>query len=188
MSQEMPEHLKFIAEATSTVVDRAFADQLRVKFSGPPKQESKNIIEYEKRMQVTGMEKFNAPCYVAGASFYKSEEDQKQAKACGGLVIYAEQQLFPRILKALGYSDVDEDDEEYLAHKCAEAVEKFASQLVSTLSAQGKPALKFEVSQGFRNTILGGIPIDFQEHEKAELSYSVDDVVKFVVEITMSPL
>ena len=69
--------LKNLAGTLAEVVEKSFRGATPVNFSDKPAIEIRDIIEYDGRMRVSGMEIFNGPTYISAVNFYRSAKETK---------------------------------------------------------------------------------------------------------------
>ena len=85
--------------------------------SKPHEIAAKPVDEYEGRMRVNALEKFDASVYIAAISFYLNQADMKAHRACGALILYMDIEVADKIFKAAGLEvPYDEDDEDHDDH------------------------------------------------------------------------
>ena len=94
---ENPELEKFAQVLKKGIVD-LFADRGEINFSKEPILEPKNIVEYEGRKRVDGMEKFdNEATYISAINFYLNATDMEKHKALGSIVVYVQQEYLAKL-------------------------------------------------------------------------------------------
>lgn len=145
------------------------------------------IIEYDSRMRVVGMEKFNAPCYVSAINFYLSKEDSDKHNACGALIMFVDEKNAGRLLKALGYRGFDEDDETQVFTKCGEFLKTLAESYNSALSPAGYRNLLLSSAVNYRNTVPEGVEFHYDLYKKYEISFYYWKEKTMVLEVALIP-
>ena len=184
----MPTNLSYLEELAGVlkeVVQKMTARTGKINFTGDPKIERRDIIEYQRRMRVSGLEKFNKPAYVSGVSYFRTSKDQEEHKSCGALVLYIEEEFMETLLKALGHTTIDEDTEEALAKKCGEFCLTLAEQFKNEISSQGYNGLVSSEPVSFRNSIPLGLDFSYDQYDKYEVSFSIKNFRVLVAEVTM---
>ena len=180
-------YLEELAGTLKEVIQKNLTKTGKITFSEEPKIIKKDIIEYDHRMRVSGLEKFNAPAYVAGISYYRSPKDQEEHNACGAIVLYVEEQYVEILLKALGQTGIDDENEEMLSKKCGEFCSIVGEEFTTAVSGQGYNDLVAAVPISFRNTIQDGIDFSYTQYEKYEISFLIKAKKIMVAEITITP-
>ena len=75
------------ATITGAVLD-SFKKMLHVEPQGQPVVVEKEIIEYDSRMRVFPLEKFNGPAYVSFVNYYLSGKDLQTNNAVGAFIFF----------------------------------------------------------------------------------------------------
>ena len=156
--------------------------------SDDPTTKAQNIIEYQGRMSVTGMDKFNGPTYIVGVSFYLNEQDRDKHRAKGAMVLYLEASNAEKILRGFGHpvSDDDEDEETVAAYGklCITLADKFKESLAQA----GYPSLVLSTPVSNKNSLPEGIDFSLDQRQKQEISFSFWKKKALVVDLTMADL
>ena len=92
--------LKLLADKFAKHLDQFCETELDIVFTKDPQAEEKNIIEYEGKMRVDGMTKFNGPCYISALNVYQSEKDLRQQKTCGVIAMFIKEEFAATLFKA----------------------------------------------------------------------------------------
>ena len=178
--------LESFANLLVKAIREMFWERAELKFSAMPKLERKNIIEYEKRMRVDGMEKFNHnPTFISTVNFYASELDMKKNKTLGALITYVEQSYIVELLKMLKYPPADDENEDAMKDCCGTLCNIIAGRFKSEVVAAGYIELEMSHFSNFRNTSFRGIDFCFNEFDKYEISFEIKGAKRLVVEMTM---
>ena len=158
----MPAHerntrLKNLATSLHGVIDRTLLSKGGLSYTHEPEITEKDIIEYASRMRISGMEKFNGPCFISIVNFYNSPEDkEKKRNAKGAFVLFLEENNATKLLKTLARADSDEGVERAGTHWAAEQVRDLLDHDVAgihfyTLN-KSKATLKIYESLGLSKT------------------------------------
>jgi|CXWL01.1.fsa_nt_gi hypothetical protein len=149
---------------------------------------TQNIIEYQGRMSVTGMDKFNGPTYIVGVSFFLNEQDRDKRRAKGAMVLYLEASNAEKILRGFGHpiSDDDEDEETFTAYGkvCTTLADKFKESLAQS----GYPSLVLSEPVSSKNSLSEGIDFSSDQTQKQEISFYFWKKKALVVDLTMADL
>ena len=136
-TQDKDVHFKNIADAMLNCAQNNFQKGSNVSFSQDPEVKEKDLIEYESRMRVFGLQKFDGLCYLSSVSFYRTEQDLKEHKPVGTMVVFLEEEASGRFLKAMGYRDFDEEEEESVSEKLGQFSKVLAGDFQKHLSWLG---------------------------------------------------
>ncbi|MBL8013626.1 MAG: hypothetical protein JNN05_07235 [Candidatus Omnitrophica bacterium] len=154
--------------------------------SDDPTHKTQNIIEYQGRMSASGMDKFNAPTYVAGVSFYLSEQDREKHRAKGAMVLYLEALNADKFFKAFGHPVTDEDDEEEAGAACGKICTMLAEKFKSALSdSAGASQMVLSQPVGNKNSLPEGVDFSADQKQKQEISFYFWKKKSMVVDITL---
>lgn len=132
------------------------------------------IIEYQGRLRVIGVDKFKAPCYIVASSFYNDETNKENEKnACGTLIICIKEDQAIRLLNGLGQSDFDEDDPEAMMTECDALLDNYAKKLLSALSRSGYKSLIRADSVRDKNSIPEGVDFPSKQYHFVEVQFEL---------------
>lgn len=156
--------------------------------SDDPTHKSQNIIEYQGRMSASGMEKFNAPTYVAGVSFFLSEQDREKRRAKGAMVLYLEASNADKFFKGFGHPVADEDEEEEASAACGKICTILAEKMRDELAENGFPTLVLSKSVANKNSLPEGLDFSTDQKQKQEISFYFWKKKAMVVDLTLAEL
>ncbi len=165
-----------------------FVKMCKANFSEPPTMVRKDILEYNGRMRVSGMEKFNGPTYISFINFYKTTKDMQDHKACGAVILYIEDYSVDKMLKALGFSGFDDEDEKAVADICGQFCSMIGDAFRSDLLSKGFIDLIISPPANYRNIVPAGVEFSFDQYEKHELSFSFWNQKVVVVDFSLCPV
>ncbi|MCA9407140.1 MAG: hypothetical protein KC733_00480 [Candidatus Omnitrophica bacterium] len=187
-----PKEEKFDPQVLATTmmggVKSIFEKMSTLTFSQDPEFKEREIIEYDSRWRVFGLEKFNSACYVAVINFYRSTADQELHKACGAFVLYIEEGNAAKLLKALGYPDVDDEDLSIMFDIVGELCNVLAGQFKNDLLGLGFPDLVMSAPQKYRNDVPDGVEFEYEQTTYYELSFFLWKEKVFVIDATLGSL
>ncbi|MBF0522371.1 MAG: hypothetical protein HQL24_04855 [Candidatus Omnitrophica bacterium] len=158
------------------------------KFSKPPDFSEHNIIEYASNMRVFGLEKFNSPCYVSYINFFLSTQELKNKNPIGALILFLDYQSAERLLKSLGYSQANEDEEDAFFDTVGQLCETIASQFNNEIQNLGYKELAISKPLTFKNDVPGGAPFYYEETRYYELSAYFWKQKALVLNLTLGPV
>jgi len=169
-------------------MQEAFGEMSSVTFSKDPDFSEKEVIEYESRMRVFGMEKFNGLCYIAVINFYLSAQDLKNHDTEGALVLFVEYECAGKLLKALGYENVDDEDEEIILDNCGEFCKVIAGKFKNEMGALGFKNLTMSDPLIYKNDIPEGIEFKYSEYSFFECNFYLWKQKAMVLDVTLAPV
>src|SRR3989338_1208657 len=82
-----------------------------IKFKSPVKS-LQSVIEYDGKMRVDGMAKFNnEPTYVSSVNYYLNKTEMGKKKTLGAVIVYVQQNYLPKLMRLLQYPPIDDESE-----------------------------------------------------------------------------
>lgn len=183
----MPADDEIIGKISVKVVEDTIKGMSSLTFSKDSHFDKREIIEYQSRMRVFGMEKFNGPCYIGVVNYYFSAEDQKNHDACGVFILFIEETNVGKFLKSLGYRGFDEDEEKSVYKPLGEFTEVLSSNFKKEIQSLGYQNLISSTPACYHNDISSGVEFSYDQYAKYESSFYLwkDKIV--VVEVTIKP-
>lgn len=183
-AQERTSHLKTLSTSLHQVVDRTLLS--RLAYTHEPQITEKDIIEYESRMRVSAMEKFNGPCFISVINFYNSSHDlEKHQNAKGAVVLYLEENNATKLLKTLGYPVKLDEDEDVVMQQAGQLTKNIVNEFKGDLNKAGYAELVFSPPQNFKNQVPQGVEFDYNEFLKYEMIYSLWKEKAVAVDFTL---
>ena len=170
------------------VVRDTFRKTLRAEMQGEPVAAEKDIIEYESRMRVFPLEKFNGPVYVAYVNFYASPKEMQSLNVAGTFLLFVKEDIAEKLLKALGHSSKDAENEEALMDKIGEFCHTLAGSVKDEFVNQGYPDLVVSPPQRFKSSVPDGVPFDYDLYTKQEISFKFWNQNCIVIEACMGAI
>lgn len=177
-----------IATTLIEVVQDTFRKMGNVEFSKDPRFIKRDIIEYESRMRVFGLEKFNGPCYVSSISYYSSQKHQEAHDACGTMNLFMEEGAAGKILKTLGYTGFDDEDETMVLDNCGEFCNVLAGNFKNGLTNLGYKDLYLSAPIKEKNNLSKGAEFPFSQYIYYETEFYLWKQKAVVVDIVMAPM
>ena len=167
-------------------VTNLFEEHGEIKFAKPPATQRKKIIEYDGKMRVDGMEKFNnEPAYGSTVNYYANAAEMAKKKTLGALVVYVPEAYLPKLMKTLQYPAIDDEDEKAMLDSVGTLCNIVAGRFKSAVSSAGYIELEMSHFNNFRNSPLFGIDFCFNEYDKYEIGFELEGVKRMVIEMTM---
>lgn len=152
----------------------------------PPQVRTLDIIEYDGRMRVTGMEKFNAPSYVSVVNYYLNPADLERHKAKGALVVFVDAENAGKLFKSLGFFVPDDEDEVSMMDACGELCNLLGGSFKNEISNLGYLDMSMSAPNNYRNTVMQGVEFSQDQTSKQEFSFFYWKRKAIVVEVTMA--
>ncbi len=175
-----------IGNSLAGVVQRVFQDNTPLNMEDEAVINKVKIIEFEGKMKVIAMDKFNGPTYVSTTSYYASEINKDKHKAVGALILYLEASHSEKILKAFGHKEAVEEDEEKTLEGCAKFSTMIAESFKSELSSRGYSNLVMSESESYRNEVPIGVDFSYDQSELCEVRFMLNRKEFLVFDITMA--
>lgn len=174
MHKVMPKEFdkKILNTASIRVVEDAFERMLHVNSSGDPISAEKDIIEFDSRMRVFPMEKFNGPCYIAAVNFYLSPKDFENSRAVGAFIFYIKEDFAEKLLKAFNRSIKDAEHEDALMDVVGEMAKIIAGNLKNEIAGAGYIDLTVSEPLKYKNHVSDGVQFDYSLYTKQEISFT----------------
>ena len=180
-------HLKDSANALMEIVQDICKSGSKLSLTKDSELVERDIIEYESRMRTLGLERFNGPCYLGVVHIYQGEAQQKSHNACGALMLYLEEEAAGKLLKALGYSGFDEDNDEAVLENTAKLCEKIVERFKQDLTKRGYRDLIFAPALKYKNDAPDGVEFSYDEYKYYEASLYLWKKKTIVVSLTLIP-
>lgn len=177
-----------IATTLMGCVEETFTTMCSLTFSNTPEFKEKDIIEYNSKMQISGLEKFNDASYAAAINFYLTEAHQKKHDCCGVLAMFIEEDAAGKLLKALGYSGFNDEDEELVMDNCGEFCNVITGRFKDELAKLGYKNLIISAPVKGKNSIPGGVEFPYSQYKYYEANFYFWKKKSLVIDITMSPI
>ncbi len=157
--------------------------------TSPPETKEKDIVEYENRIRINGLEKFQAPSYISAINYYLNEADAKRAgKAKGALILYVDVENSGKIYKALGLPFPDDEDDASMMNCngafCKIIGDAFKNELVN----MGYVDLFMSAPDNYRSSIVDGVEFSLDQKKMLEFSFFYLKRKSIVVELSLAGL
>ena len=172
-----------LALALCSAIKKIFFEKSETTFSSEPRLEKKFITEFERKMRVDAMEKFNTITVFSTVEFASNEENLQRQEFMLTLVVYLEQNFLPDFLRLLQYPYIDFEDEVEVKDGCGTLANLIAGQYKREMAKLGYRDLMMSPFESHINTAPNGVGIPRGLTEKFELSFDVDGTKRLVVEL-----
>ncbi|HLF17830.1 MAG TPA: hypothetical protein VI749_02935 [Candidatus Omnitrophota bacterium] len=158
-----------LAETFRRCVQRSLEQYCQVVFTKDPKVEQLDLIEYESRMRIFGLEKFNGTCYISLVNLYESPLEAEHKDPCGVLLVYVEEENAERLFKAL-LKGVQGEDEELIAENTQKLCIAVFEQLKKELSQFGYPGILMSAPENYLSNAEQGVDFPYDEDTLYQVS------------------
>jgi len=149
---------------------------------------TKPIDEYEDRMRVKAIDKFDVAAYIAAVSFYLNQADMQARKARGALVVYMDSEVADKLFKAAGLEVPYDEDDESMMKLCGSLCQLIANALKDRLADAGYIDFIVSTPRFYKNAITEGVEISKDQDEKQELSFYFLKHKALVIDWTMATI
>ena len=167
-------------------VTNLFQERGEIKFTKPPATQRRTIIEYDRKIPVDRIEKFNNErTYGSTVNYYGNAAEMARNKTLGALIVYVPEAYLPKLMRTLQYPAIDDEDEKAMLDSVGTLCNIVAGRFKSEVSSAGYIELEMSHFNNFRNSPLYGIDFCFPEYEKYEISFDLEGVKRMVLEVTM---
>ena len=171
--------------AIISVVEDVFRQLCHTEFSAEPVAVEKDVIEYDGRMRIFPMEKFNAPAYVAVVTYHLSQKQLEAVDPVGTVILYVKEDMIEKFFKAFGHSVSEAEDEGKCLDVIGQLCDIIAGNLKNQLGSMGLADLVLSTSSKHKNAIPEGVPFDYSLFKKQELSFSFWKEKCIVIEVCL---
>jgi hypothetical protein len=177
---------ELLTKASLNALQDIITSMSKVAPSEAPTTKEQRLIEYQGRMSVSAMEKFNAPTYISGVSFYLSPQDKDKHKAVGAMALYIEASSAEKLLKSFGYSVADDEEDEEALNACGKLCGLVAEGLHKELRKLSCPELTLSSPVSEKNSLLEGIEFGPSQTAKQEISFYFWKKKVLVLDVVLS--
>lgn len=185
---KVPDELTLQAMMLAEVVKRILKVKGDVDLSSPPRLNKKNIVEFMKRMRVSGLSKFDEKTLLASVNFYANETDADNHKALGAIIVYIEENYASKLFRNLDYPLFDSDDTDTLLDACGSFCNLIAGNFKAGLTQLGYKELYMSHFSTYENEVVNGVQYDLSQTQIYELTFDIKEEKRLVVELTMGIL
>ena len=187
MPSQVNSQLEEVAGLLKDSIQKIFLKEGVFPFEDQVKIEKRHIIEYERRMRASSVDKFNAPAYTAAANFFRTAADRQSQNAVG-VIILSLKEGSEIIIKRAGIQGFDEDDHAVVSEKSAELCAKIGNGFKGALAAAGFPSLILSEPVHHRNNLSQGVEFPYDQYEEFLISFQLKGQPALVVELSMANL
>ncbi len=177
-----------LTAAVIQVVESLVSQKTPLPSSEPAKAVAKETLEYEDRMRVNGMDKFDAPSFISAVSLYANAADMQRDKAKGAVALYMNAEFADKIYKSIGYTIPYDEDDETMLKLGAEFCQAIVKGVMARITSAGYAELTVSQPAVAKNSIQHGVAFSPDQHEHQEVSFFYFKNKAIVVEISLVEL
>ncbi|MBF0331252.1 MAG: chemotaxis protein CheX [Candidatus Omnitrophica bacterium] len=155
------------------VVDETFKQMCHVNFSAEPVVTERDIIEYEGRMRVFPMEKFNCPAYVGIVNYYLSQTDMKDKMAVGMFSLFVKEDMLEKFFRAFDRPMSEAEDEAVCLDVIGEMTNILAGNVKNQLRELEYADLFISAPFKYKNVVPEGAQFDYSLFKKQEIIFTL---------------
>lgn len=186
----MPE--KFDPQIIATTLMGCAQDTLQktcqITLSQKPTFIKREIIEYDSKMRLLGLEKFNGPCYLSSINFYLDQQHFSDKICCGVVALFVEEAFAEIVAKSFGQKGLDCEDPEIIMDCSGEICNVIVGQFKNELRSFGYSNLVISAPIKAINDIPEGVDFPYGEDSYYELSFVVKGEKVMVAIIVLAPI
>jgi hypothetical protein len=149
---------------------------------------AKPIEEYEDRMCVKAIEKFDGAVYIAATNFYLNKADMQAQRARGAMICYMDTEVADKIFRAIGLQVPYDEDDGSMIGLCGSLCQLITDALKDRLAAAGYVKLEVSPPAVYKNTISEGVEFSKGQNEKQEISFYFLKHKALVIDWTLAPI
>ena len=180
-------YLEEFGKILFNIVECIIKEKVSIPLTIEPKMALKTIHEYDSRMRVSALEKFNDAGYISYVNFYRSEGDKQKQNTIGALVFYVKEFEIEATMKILGVK-VDEEVQEDVCKNLSEFFKTLTAEFKKAIVAVGYPNLVSSEPASFRNNVPKGVLFSFDQYDKYEVIIPIKGQVLYAMDITLTRL
>ncbi|MFH0753617.1 MAG: chemotaxis protein CheX [Candidatus Omnitrophota bacterium] len=154
------------------VVEETFKQMCHVAFSAEPVVTEREIIEYNGRMRLFPMEKFNAPAYVGLVNYYVSQRDMDEKHAVGTFVFYVKEDIVDKLFRAFSRPVSEAEDEAVCLDVVGEMTNILAGNVKNELRSLDYQDVVISTPSTYKNVVAQGAPFDYSLFRKQEFMFT----------------
>lgn len=179
---------KTLDELIPKIVLRVFERVFSVKPVQDVEIKEREIIEYDSKMRLFPMEKFNGPVYIAVSNLFLSQRDLEQEMSVGTIALFVKEDVIEKLIKGFGHLSRDAENEEIVMGDCATLLREITKEVKESLSSLNYPELMSSDPVKYKNNIPDGVPFNYSLFKKQEFIFSFWGQKSIAIEICLTIL
>ncbi|MBF0618597.1 MAG: hypothetical protein HQL19_00335 [Candidatus Omnitrophica bacterium] len=171
------------------ILSIAVKKMLQVKggiyLSADPEPKEKNIVQFEKRMRVDGLEKFGDRTAFSTVFFCRDKEHLERHAAVGSFTIFIPVNYISKLLWQMEYPRIDEEDDMMVLDACGTVANLVAGYFVKEMMDMGYVHLEMSHFESYINTAVDGVEFPSDQATKYETEFYIKGEKRIVTELAM---
>lgn len=196
----MTKHERFDPQVIATtlmgIIQETFKTICNWDVTEEPTFYDKDIIEYNSRMRVFGLEKFNDITFLSAIYYYTDQKKFKDHDPCGTLVLYIRDEIARKIVKVLenkgimndSDTDSDSDMDAVILDNCGEFCNMVAGNFKNELTNLGYHDLVMSAPFNYKNDIPEGVMFPYDEYKSYEICFDLFGKKSLIVSIVLGEI
>jgi len=188
-SNNSQDELNTQALMLAKVVRRILEKEGDIILSKDPELKLKPIVDFNKKMRVGTLEKFNIRTFISTVNFYESKEKMDAHVAHGIIIIYLAEDYIEELFKKLHYkSNLDADDEEASQEICGKFANVILENFKTSMSQSGYQDLTMSLFSTYVNRVDEGVEAYLANPVFYEISFYIRDKKRLVIDFNLGPV
>jgi len=180
-----PFDIHILNNTAISAVNEVFKELCHADPTAEPVITEKEIIEYDSRMRVMPMEKFNGLAYAGVINYYLSQKDLDTGLAVGTFIFIIKEEYAEKLIRAMGRVKVDMDNEDAVRESLGEFGKALAQKIKDAVVSNSYADLLISTPLIYKNVVPEGAQFDYNLYKKQELIFSFWNKQCVVVEVCM---
>lgn len=184
----MPENTQNseVADNLKRLVEDTLTNKCNAGLTEETAVDEREIVEYDGRMRVGSLEKFNGPCYTVGFNLFTSEDNEKRGVPAGTLIYFVDEDSVERLLKSLEFRGFDEEDQGFVIEHLGQFFKSVSEDYAERVGGMGYGRLMVSEPTASKNNLPDGMSIPYDSTHYHELSFHFWKKKSMVVDVVMS--
>ncbi|MBF0490558.1 MAG: hypothetical protein HQL15_08065 [Candidatus Omnitrophica bacterium] len=171
------------------VIESTFSKMSGVLPSSPSEAKEKDVVEYDGRLRVDGIEKFESPAYISVVNYYLTKEDmERHGRVKGAMILYVDVESSGKLFKALGFPFPDDEDDSSMMDCNGEFCNLLGGALKNELVNIGFSNLVMSAPYNYRSSIINGVEFSPDQKKMYEFNLFYFKRKSIVIELTMASI
>jgi hypothetical protein len=177
-----------LSTAALNIMNEALGKMPAIVPTSPPDVKTVDIVEYDKRMKVSGVEKFDSTSYVSVINFYSNQGDLQKHKPKGAFILLFDSENAGKFYKALGFSVSDDEDDMSMINTNGEVCLSLATSFKTALASLGYGDLVMSEVANYKNKVLEGVEYSPEQKSKLEITFTYFKRKSIVLELSFADI
>ncbi len=184
----MPENIQTseVADNLKALVEDTLLKKCNAELTDDTQIVERDIIEYDGRMRVGSLEKFNGPCYTVGFNLFDSESNQKRGIPAGTVIFFVDEECVERLLKSLEFRGFDEEDQGFVLEHLGQFFQSISEDYAERIGGMGYGRLMVSPPTASKNNLPDGMSIPHTSTQYHELSFHMWKKKAMVIDLVVA--